>query len=537
MSLQNYRLPEYPAAGDDEREQEEEEQEEEQERTFVRGKTTGINSGRGNGNGGCGKKGPRKAPKVTGPGSEKKEIITKHDLEKDSLKNARRMERVSVFPFGLFIVYGFLLTHLPVFLVRSQLPAIAVGNPAKVKDLRLPYKVFNSLKNHASKAAAWENKRNKTRLFDKEDYSTQDSVLDKRTRLLLLQLINKEILDEIDGIISTGKEANVYYATAIDNWEDDEEQAATETKKKQGKTITKKARPAPLEDDEEDHVSGNEDDEDAEVEYDVVECAVKIFKTSLQEFKNREDYIRDDSRYVNRLSKHNPRKLIKLWAEKEMLNLRKMQRAGIPCPDVIHHEGHILLLSFIGKEKKAAPTLKEAGRLLSLSRREDLYDQCVQGMKALYQRAHLVHADLSEYNMLYHEQKLWFIDVSQAVEREHPNAHVFLYRDCCNVTRFFRSIGVDHAMSELELFTFVTSEDLTQDSLGDEGLAQQLASFVHSRLGTEVSVSFRDPFLTEILDKLLPTYMNERLLEDLEAFGSSTASGESTPPEEGSDSE
>lgn len=54
------------------------------------------------------------------------------------------------------------------------------------------------------------------------------------------------------------------------------------------------------------------------------ECAVKVFKTTLNEFKTRDRYIKDDHRFKDRLGKQNPRKTIKLWAEKEMCNLSRL---------------------------------------------------------------------------------------------------------------------------------------------------------------------------------------------------------------------
>ena len=54
------------------------------------------------------------------------------------------------------------------------------------------------------------------------------------------------------------------------------------------------------------------------------ECAVKVFKTTLNEFKTRDRYIKDDHRFRDRFSKQNPRKVIRLWAEKEMCNLSRL---------------------------------------------------------------------------------------------------------------------------------------------------------------------------------------------------------------------
>lgn len=37
-----------------------------------------------------------------------------------------------------------------------------------------------------------------------------------------------------------------------------------------------------------------------------------------------------------------------------------MEKAGIPCPEVVMLKKHVLVMSFIGKDQVPAPTLKEA---------------------------------------------------------------------------------------------------------------------------------------------------------------------------------
>ena len=50
--------------------------------------------------------------------------------------------------------------------------------------------------------------------------------------------------------------------------------------------------------------------DDAEVPLNIPkELAIKIFKTTLNEFKNRDKYIKDDYRFRDRFSKQNPRKV------------------------------------------------------------------------------------------------------------------------------------------------------------------------------------------------------------------------------------
>lgn len=115
-----------------------------------------------------------------------------------------------------------------------------------------------------------------------------------------------------------------------------------------------------------------------------------------------------------------------------MHNLSRIGRAGIPCPSVVVLKKHILVLSFIGSDCKPAPKLKD----VKFEDDEELisaYNQTVDMMIRLYKQCSLVHADLSEYNILWHEGKCVVIDVSQSVEPNHPNSLEFLYRDCCNI--------------------------------------------------------------------------------------------------------
>ncbi|KAL8428589.1 hypothetical protein ACSSS7_007141 [Eimeria intestinalis] len=66
-----------------------------------------------------------------------------------------------------------------------------------------------------------------------------------------------------------------------------------------------------------------------------------------------------------------------------------------------------------------------------------LYTRAVLLLRQLFQRCRFVHGDFSDYNLLYFDGKLIVIDVSQAVERDHPQALDFLKRDCKNATVFF----------------------------------------------------------------------------------------------------
>ncbi|OWF49187.1 serine/threonine-protein kinase RIO3-like [Mizuhopecten yessoensis] len=287
-------------------------------------------------------------------------------------------------------------------------PEFEVGD-GEGMDMKLPNHVYNKLKLHSIA----ENKRSQ-RLHEKKEFSTAEQAMDPRTRLMLYKMVNSLVLDSISGSISTGKESVVFHAF--------------------GGEIAGEAMPK--------------------------EVAIKVFKTTLNEFKNREKYIHGDHRFSkDDFKKQNPRKIIKMWAMKETANLNRMKKFGLPCPVVQVQKMHVLVMSFIGEDQKPAPKLKDA--LMSGADLEDAYNQTLEFMKTMQHKCNLVHADLSEYNMLWWKDKVWVIDVSQAVDTTHPLAMEFLHRDCTNVSKFFHSGGVHKVMSPEEMFNHVTGLDIS----------------------------------------------------------------------------
>ncbi|KAK9474883.1 RIO1 family-domain-containing protein [Dipodascopsis tothii] len=276
----------------------------------------------------------------------------------------------------------------------------------------------------------------KNKLTDKSDRATTEQVLDPRTRTLLLKLINRGDLYEINGCVSTGKEANVYHATA------------------------------------------QVPDEAGELQ--IVHRAIKIYKTSILVFKDRDRYVSGEYRFRNGYSRHNPRKMVKLWAEKEMRNLNRLYAAGIPSPKPLALKLHVLVMEFLGdSDGWPSPRLRDALNAIEAERdaenvgagddaatTEDkfaeLYLQLVAYMIMMYHRCRLVHADLSEYNILFHEGKLFVIDVSQSVEHDHPYSLQFLRMDIKNVNDFFRKRRVpqEALFSERQLFGLITTAEL-----------------------------------------------------------------------------
>lgn len=228
---------------------------------------------------------------------------------------------------------------------------------------------------------------------DKSERATAEQVLDPRTRMLLLQMINRNIVSEINGVISTGKEANVYHAISVDE-------------------------------------EGNERHR-----------AIKVYKTSILVFKDREKYVAGEHRFKSGFNKSSNRAMVKVWAEKEMRNLKRIYASGIPSPEPLYLRLHVLAMDFVGDKKgTSAPRLKDVEFVDQdpAAKWRSVYIEVLAYMRIMYQQCKLVHADLSEYNILFHRDRPYIIDVSQSVEHDHPRSLDFLRMDIKNVNDFFR---------------------------------------------------------------------------------------------------
>lgn len=274
---------------------------------------------------------------------------------------------------------------------------------------------------------------------DKADRATSEQVLDPRTRMLLLQMINRGLVSEIHGCLSTGKEANVYHAMSI-----------------------------------------SQEDEDAAP----LHRAIKVYKTSILVFKDRDKYVTGEFRFRQGYNKSNNRAMVKLWAEKEMRNLRRIHAAGIPCPEPIFLRLHVLVMGFIGSSKGlGAPRLKYVDFKIPEpeTRWRALYIELLGYMRVMYQTCRLVHADLSEYNILYHKERLYIIDVSQSVEHDHPRSLEFLRMDIKNVSDFFRRKNI-LTLPERTVFQFIISPEGPVDvTAGNEEMTNAIEKLLIAR--------------------------------------------------------
>ncbi|MFW5895580.1 MAG: serine protein kinase RIO [archaeon] len=249
---------------------------------------------------------------------------------------------------------------------------------------------FEKEKNFHKKVDELERKnidRRRIKKIDKsKKFSTVDSVFDERTLFELRKLLKNGPLDQIEGIISAGKEANVYLGYDLDD----------------------------------------------------NEVAIKIYKIDRNTSKWMRNYILGDPRF-KKIPK-NISKVIYLWGRKEFKNLKRCAKYNLSVPKPIKIKSNILIMEYIGFGPIPAPKLKDIERVRNP---EDLLNVIMNFIKNLFQKAKLVHGDLSEYNILYHNQKPVIIDISQAVSIDHPKSERYLVRDIKNIFNYFKKIGVE----------------------------------------------------------------------------------------------
>ncbi|VDD76096.1 unnamed protein product [Mesocestoides corti] len=280
---------------------------------------------------------------------------------------------------------------------------------------------------------------------DKSDRATTDHALDRRSCAILYKMMSQGVYDEINGCISTGKEANVYHA-----------------------------------------VGPNGD------------MAIKLYMTAILPFKSRSKYVEGDFRMRRGYSTCSSWKLVSKWAEKEYRNLLRINMARtISAPVPIKLKGVVLLMTLIGKDGLPAPKLKDvvSGDWLHFGPPPDwptLYRQILVDVRTLYQKCRLVHADLSEYNLLYMDGKAWMIDVSQAVEHEAPQALDFLRNDCYNVNAFFRRQGVS-TLTLREFFEWAVDPSLPQTE-GPSSYLDDLLALAEKRGHNQTLLTEDDAF-------------------------------------------
>jgi len=121
----------------------------------------------------------------------------------------------------------------------------------------------------------------------------------------------------------------------------------------------------------------------------------------------------------------------RLAAEKEFQALKLVFQHGVAVPEPISQNRHVLVMGMIeGAELAEYKEIPAPERVLK---------EILRNIRKAYLKASVVHADLSEYNVILKpDRHILIIDWPQYVTKEHPNAQQLLTRDVENILRFFR---------------------------------------------------------------------------------------------------
>jgi len=126
----------------------------------------------------------------------------------------------------------------------------------------------------------------------------------------------------------------------------------------------------------------------------------------------------------------------RLAAEREFRTLQKVYACGVTVPEPLSQNRHCIVMGMIDGT--------ELAKWRGLQHPERVLREILRNVRKTYMKAGVIHADLSEYNILVkQDMHILIIDWPQSVTVEHQNAAELLARDLKNVLSFFsRKFGV-----------------------------------------------------------------------------------------------
>lgn len=213
----------------------------------------------------------------------------------------------------------------------------------------------------------------------------------------LQELIDRALIDEVLGVIKSGKEATVYSCADGDRL-----------------------------------------------------LAAKVYRSrNVRGFRNDADYRAGkmrgaESRQVRAVA--NKSRLgrtltFESWVSDEYATLSMLHRAGADVPEPLGQTGSVILMEYIGSDDEPARMLSDVRPAVIEAR--PLFERLMRNIELLL-ACDRVHGDLSPFNVLYHEGEVCIIDFPQAVDaRFNQNALPLLERDIDRICSYFRRFGVD----------------------------------------------------------------------------------------------
>ena len=159
----------------------------------------------------------------------------------------------------------------------------------------------------------------------------------------------------------------------------------------------------------------------------------RLGRISFRQTRRKRAYAREHSSWL--FQSH-------IAAEKEFQAMKLVYEHGVAVPEPLSHNRHIIAMGMI--EGAQLSKYKDIGKPQNVLR------EILRNIKKTYLKAHLIHSDLSEYNLILKpDGHILIIDWPQAVKTDHANASELLERDLKNVLTFFsRKFSLELAVKD-----------------------------------------------------------------------------------------
>ena len=167
----------------------------------------------------------------------------------------------------------------------------------------------------------------------------------------------------------------------------------------------------------------------------------RLGRTSFRQTRRKRDYVAERFHiswlYQSRLA-----------ATKEFQALKLLYPEKVAVPKPIKHNRHAIVMSMIEGT--------ELYRYRDIPYPKQVFMEILENVRKAYLKAGVIHADLSEYNVILQpDMHILIIDWPQYVRNNHPNAEQLLKRDLRNILTFFRKKRLLKANLG-EVFAYVT---------------------------------------------------------------------------------
>lgn len=130
------------------------------------------------------------------------------------------------------------------------------------------------------------------------------------------------------------------------------------------------------------------------------------------------------------------------WVKREFSMLKKLFESGANIPEPLLQVDDAIFMELLGDESSIAPRLCDIK--LEKIEAEEAFDSVIESIEKFWGFG-IVHADLSEYNILWWNSKPYIIDFPQSIDiRLYPDPKEVLDRDIKNVVKYFsKYIDID----------------------------------------------------------------------------------------------